>query len=407
LNPSFMTNEVVQATLSAQLIVSSPGFGEKTSEFYHAGQKRLLQLGRTEMLQRGVDASDRDMWQVEFPDQSDNFWLISSSFEDQVGDILAQEQSTANIDVKLWVELHAGAGVTSSAQSTLSIRANSSDELREVLNRTFSGGLSGSPFNIDGFGEFPSSVHIGNNLLITQAKSEADSGSIEDATLSLKTSDSSHDIALLRLPYWRLTVGGKGVTLFIDTEKVPPNFVGTPTSGGSVAQTTSVIALYGGIVFTIGRFLRFVFQDGSKRMVYEELPDTRLLLDLCNGIYIARIQGLLEMEYKLYYQLVQIYRSPELLFDISRSPDHHTTPNGTTDCLVGKRPARPRPSRSHLQASRPHTERRTTMSLDGPPVVDSAAAEAADGVFEALDSSSLRRRIGDIRRPLDDGTLSL
>lgn len=39
------------------------------------------------------------------------------------------------------------------------------------------------------------------------------------------------------------------------------------------------------------------------------------------------------------------------------------------------------------------------MSLDGPPVVDSAAAEAADGVFEALDSSSLRRRTGPLGRP--------
>ncbi|CAE7886709.1 unnamed protein product [Symbiodinium microadriaticum] len=71
------------------------------------------------------------------------------------------------------------------------------------------------------------------------------------------------------------------------------------------------------VVYAVGRFLRLVFQDSSKRAIYEELPDVQLLQDLCNGIYIARIQHLLKTEFKLYYQLMNLFRSPELLLTVT------------------------------------------------------------------------------------------
>merc|ERR1712019_24459 len=74
-------------------------------------------------------------------------------------------------------------------------------------------------------------------------------------------------------------------------------------------------------LITLGRLIKALFQGMSLRMIYDELPDTALLLDLCNGVYIARIQGQLQTEYRLYYQLIKIYRSPELLYEVSMPKD--------------------------------------------------------------------------------------
>ncbi|CAJ1358751.1 unnamed protein product [Effrenium voratum] len=87
--------------------------------------------------------------------------------------------------------------------------------------------------------------------------------------------------------------------------------------GGASSSSWSVMGIYLGVVYTVGRLLRSAFQDSSKRVIYEEIPDTSLLEDLCNGIYIARIQRLLRTEYKLYYQLLSLLRSPELLLNVT------------------------------------------------------------------------------------------
>ncbi|CAK0825137.1 unnamed protein product, partial [Prorocentrum cordatum] len=70
------------------------------------------------------------------------------------------------------------------------------------------------------------------------------------------------------------------------------------SNGGASSSSFSVMGIYIGVVYTIGRFLRMVFQDSSKRMIYEELPDTARLTDLCNGIYTARITGDLYREHE-------------------------------------------------------------------------------------------------------------
>jgi len=126
----------------------------------------------------------------------------------------------------------------------------------------------------------------------------------------------------LSLPSWTLTSRWSALELLVASDKIAPDPLGAGTSGGG-SSSWSVIGIYGAVVYTIGAFLRMVYKDASKRIIYEELPDTDLLMDLCNGIYIARIQGDLEIEYKLFYQLVHIYRSPELLLDVSQSQDNH------------------------------------------------------------------------------------
>lgn len=53
------------------------------------------------------------------------------------------------------------------------------------------------------------------------------------------------------------------------------------------AMTMSVIGVYVTIVYAVGRFLRIIFDRYSQRILYEELPNTEKLFEICEGIFIA------------------------------------------------------------------------------------------------------------------------
>ena len=72
----------------------------------------------------------------------------------------------------------------------------------------------------------------------------------------------------------------KDLVLILYNEKVMGSIL---TSLGSM----SVIGFYVTIVYAVGRFLRIIFDRYSERVIYEELPNTEKLLEICEGIFIA------------------------------------------------------------------------------------------------------------------------
>ena len=50
---------------------------------------------------------------------------------------------------------------------------------------------------------------------------------------------------------------------------------------------------------------------------------TEQLFEICEGIYIAQLEGDLVKEKKFYDLLIRIYRSPETLIKINRKHRHH------------------------------------------------------------------------------------
>ena len=52
-------------------------------------------------------------------------------------------------------------------------------------------------------------------------------------------------------------------------------------------MSMSVIGIYVTIVYAAGRFLRIIFDRYSERVIYEELPETQKLFEICEGIFIA------------------------------------------------------------------------------------------------------------------------
>ena len=99
--------------------------------------------------------------------------------------------------------------------------------------------------------------------------------------------------------YWTFSVVGEDKnpdqTLFIDkqvtgfgddlvillyNESVMSNVL-------SSGMSMSVIGIYVTIVYAVGRFLRLMFDRYSQRAMYEELPETQKLFEICEGIFIA------------------------------------------------------------------------------------------------------------------------
>jgi len=52
-------------------------------------------------------------------------------------------------------------------------------------------------------------------------------------------------------------------------------------------MSMSVVGLYATIVIAVGSFLRLIFDRISQRVIYEEMPTTDKLFEICEGIFIA------------------------------------------------------------------------------------------------------------------------
>jgi len=73
----------------------------------------------------------------------------------------------------------------------------------------------------------------------------------------------------------------QSLVILLYNEKVIGTFL------GNFVQL-SVIGLYATIVIAVGRFIRIIFDRISQRVIFEELPNTKNLYELCEGIYIAQ-----------------------------------------------------------------------------------------------------------------------
>ena len=85
----------------------------------------------------------------------------------------------------------------------------------------------------------------------------------------------------------------------------------------SSVMSMSVIGIYVTIVYAAGRFLRIIFDRYSERVIYEELPETQKLFEICEGIFIAQLEGDMLSEKRLYDLLITVYRSPELMIKMT------------------------------------------------------------------------------------------
>ena len=68
----------------------------------------------------------------------------------------------------------------------------------------------------------------------------------------------------------------------------------------------SVVGLYVTVIFAVGQILRVFFEKISTRVIYEEQPNPKFLMDICDGIIIAQMEQDLRSEKDLFNLLVYI-----------------------------------------------------------------------------------------------------
>eukprot|EP00930_Biecheleria_cincta_P031116 TRINITY_DN21591_c0_g1_i1.p1 TRINITY_DN21591_c0_g1~~TRINITY_DN21591_c0_g1_i1.p1 ORF type:complete len:2145 (-),score=331.07 TRINITY_DN21591_c0_g1_i1:592-6582(-) len=316
LNPSLQSNRLSSASLTGSLVVEGESAGVRQLKLYEAPQSRI-ELGNDRW---NIDTARMDAVTVTFPAESEYIFDVSPGVQAHMSKMLHSPNTKAFFQVSYQFQFDAGEspGQPTSIQKRVYLQENTSANLAMLLNasRTLEDyNPLGKAFSVAVKNSLVPTVRVSSGMQITQA------GQPKDVKLTFERTTDTLESLFERgvLGTWSMeqkcenvTTEGCPISLFVTAEKLAPVPV-----GGSGSSSWSVVGIYLGVVLTVGRFLRLNFQDAGKRVIYEELPDTSLLLDLCNGIYIARIQRLLNTEYKLYYQLMHIYRSPELLLDVT------------------------------------------------------------------------------------------
>ena len=123
--------------------------------------------------------------------------------------------------------------------------------------------------------------------------------------------------SLVEDPCWDVGVNGmgtkgRGPMVKAMLQEVQSGIIGTFLS------SKGITGLYITFVFLIGRIIRSLVANRLLQIPHFELPCTRKLQILCDDVRAARAELDLELEELLYKALIRIYRSTELLYEITR-----------------------------------------------------------------------------------------
>ncbi|CAG9310076.1 PIEZO2_1 [Blepharisma stoltei] len=75
----------------------------------------------------------------------------------------------------------------------------------------------------------------------------------------------------------------------------------------------SVLTFYISVVYVAGRLLRMALSGGAQNIVLTDIPNSEPLINMCTAVHISRMTGDLLKEEEMYYELIDIMRSPEII----------------------------------------------------------------------------------------------
>ncbi len=109
--------------------------------------------------------------------------------------------------------------------------------------------------------------------------------------------------------YWAIKLKGQSGLIFYTFSDLI-----SPTS-----ESYDVLTFYVTFILIIGKFVRSIISGEAERVIYTEMPRPHKLLIMCEGIKISRYKKDLVREDRLYYVLIDLLRSPEMLKMITKS----------------------------------------------------------------------------------------
>ena len=100
----------------------------------------------------------------------------------------------------------------------------------------------------------------------------------------------------------------KGIKFHVFSDKV-----------SSTTFSYSVLTFYVAFVLVVGSYVRNFFAGQPEKIILNEMPHNEKIMDLCEGIKISRYSYDFEKEEELYYRLIEIMRSPDILMNLTGS----------------------------------------------------------------------------------------
>jgi len=82
-------------------------------------------------------------------------------------------------------------------------------------------------------------------------------------------------------------------------------------------MATGIVGLYITVVLSVGRFIRISLSRLVPKIRYEDLPNVEFIISLCEDLFIARQFGNLLLEEELYWELIELYRDPSLILEVT------------------------------------------------------------------------------------------
>jgi hypothetical protein len=346
-------NPVTGGKLSIGIEVEPKGKegGFRQMEIYSASQEKISDHKRTEVKLEIQDLLVRKTEELKyqeifFPFSAENFWPVNKETRKHVSELL-RDKGKAFITYKLTFDRKVGA--PSGIKGRVTLNNDGIVRVATVLEQEQGKARNRNEETFDVPGIFPAVLRLNDSPDAEDLSATALMNF--SGRLTLKNDDSMQTWSVARTTKkadYSKTSDHKETSADRNCDvqnKLPEDcrlsfwllseYVSTQAGDKKTSErnggSSSVVAIYLTVVLTIGNVIRRLFVDTSKRIIYEEMPETELLLDLCNGIYIARIQGNLKAEWDLYHELLRIYRSPEMLLDVTkekRSRENRRTGRG-------------------------------------------------------------------------------
>lgn len=342
LNTFMLVPSVVKsATMSVDVKVEAT-YGHRALNLYTAVQDYIenhnessAQDFQKRLLDSEIPISLQD---IRFPFASDELWEMSASRQQMIAELINPIlHPDVTVKLRLSYQFHRNSSLPVDGFKEVVVDNSSRAELGRMLTNCLAPvNVSKCPpyFEFTVKELFPKYLRTGHGQIAA-----IDFAVDQEETLNYGVTVAFHRGDRKGLPHWRVMTNATGVggmpisrtdamrapekdsgnqlTFTMASNHVSATQAHAPSRDSRNEKQMSINGLYLGVVLTIGNLFRSIFKDSSKRMIYEEVSDTNLLLDLCDGIYLARVQGNLHAEWMLYHELIRIYRSPELLAHLS------------------------------------------------------------------------------------------